>query len=100
MVDLIEFGNFLSLKVVAHGLVQGVSFRAFVLEKARQLELKGIVRNLPSGEDVEIKAEGKKENLEKLLVYLKQGPRLAKIDNLTVAWTKPGNEYTDFKIVS
>lgn len=94
-----ETYNILSLKAVVHGQVQGVYFRAFVLEKARQLGLKGIVRNLSTGEDVEVEAEGKKEDLEKLESYLKQGPEAAKIDNLTVQWTKPCYKYPDFRIL-
>jgi acylphosphatase len=99
MSDSSEFVDYFSFRAIAHGRVQGVCYRAFVLEKARQLDIKGVVRNLPTGEDVEVEAEGKKEDLESLLVYLKQGPRLAILENVTVIWKKPGNKYIDFKIV-
>jgi len=56
-----------ALHAVAHGRVQGVNYRLFVLGIARQLELTGFVRNLPSLEDVEVIAKGKKENLEKMV---------------------------------
>jgi acylphosphatase len=62
----------LSFRAIAHGRVQGVSYRAFVLKKARQPRLNGIVYNLSTGEDVEVIAEGKKEDSESLLVYLNQ----------------------------
>jgi acylphosphatase len=88
----------LSFRAIAHGRVQGVSYRAFVLEKARQLGLHGIVHNLSTGEDVEIIAEGKKEDLESLLVYLKQGPRLAILEELTITWIQEGHKYLDFDI--
>jgi acylphosphatase len=90
--------NDLSFRAVAHGRVQGVSYRAFVLEKARQLGINGTVYNLSTGEDVEIIAEGKKEDLESLLVYLKQGPHLAILEELAVIWIKSGHKYTDFNI--
>ena len=37
-----------SLHAVIHGQVQGVSFRAFVVERANELGLTGEVRNLPN----------------------------------------------------
>jgi acylphosphatase len=87
-----------SFYAIAHGRVQGVSFRAFVYEKANQLGLKGFVRNLPSLKDVEIKAEGNKEDLEKLLVYLKLGPPLSEVENLVVTWAKSENNFKNFVI--
>jgi acylphosphatase len=56
----------MSLYSNIHGHVQGVFFRAYVVEKANNLGLTGYVRNLPTGQDVEVKAEGKKEQPEKL----------------------------------
>jgi acylphosphatase len=90
--------NIIHLHAIAHGRVQGVNYRAFVLEKARQLELKGFVRNLPSYEQVEIEAEGKKENLEELLVFLNQGPSFAQVDKVSVVWTKPSHKFQGFMI--
>ncbi len=93
-----EINNNAALQAIAHGLVQGVNYRAFVLEKAHQLDLTGFVRNLPTFEDVEIIAEGKKENLEKLIIYLRQGPRYARVDGVAVTWTEPGKEFKSFVI--
>jgi acylphosphatase len=90
--------NILHLHAIAYGRVQGVNYRAFVLEKARHLVLTGFVRNLPSYEEVEIQAEGKKENLDKLLLYLNQGPSFAKVDKVEVSWTKPAYKFQDFII--
>jgi acylphosphatase len=99
MINKSEICDVSSFIAVAHGQVQGVYFRAFILDKASQLGLKGTVRNLPTGVDLEVQAEGKKENLEKLLNYLKQGPKMAIIDNLTVEWTNPCHRYIDFRII-
>jgi acylphosphatase len=99
MIDRSEMSDVISFTAVVHGQVQGVSFRAFILDKARLLGLKGVVRNLPTGDEIEVKAEGEKEKLNKLIMYLKQGPRMARIDNLTVEWTKPSYAYTDFRII-
>jgi acylphosphatase len=52
------------------GRVQGVGFRATACTFAERLALFGTVKNLPSG-DVEIVAQGPKENLERLVSLLK-----------------------------
>jgi len=85
------------LKAVIEGRVQGVSFRTFVLEKARGLGLTGWVRNLYSGE-VEVCAEGERQDLDKLLSYLRRGPRSAYVTGVKYSWEEAKNEYTRFEI--
>jgi len=87
----------MSLHVVISGHVQGVFFRAFVLERALELGLRGYVRNL-SGNGVEVLAEGDKERLEKLLEYLKLGPPAAKVGRVTIKWEEFSGRYSEFKI--
>lgn len=55
------------------GRVQGVGFRAFVQYWARQLGLKGWVRNTPAG-TVQCFAEGPTSELDTLLTRLQTGP--------------------------
>jgi acylphosphatase len=98
MVNSSASSGLFSIRIIVRGRVQGVSFRAFVSEKARQLGIRGFVRNLPSFNDVEVQAEGDKENLDKLLVYLKQGPEQAKVDNISSVWAKHENRFKSFKI--
>jgi acylphosphatase len=86
-----------ALNAVVQGLVQGVSFRAFVKSISRQLDLVGFVRNLSSG-DVEVVAEGKKESLEKLIVYLNKGPASARVEKTVIKWTKASNLFKEFTI--
>jgi len=62
-----------SLQVFYEGHVQGVGFRAFTHRNARDLQLKGWVRNLTNGQ-VEIVAEGPGKSLEELLARVKKGP--------------------------
>jgi len=87
-----------SLHAKIHGLVQGVFFRAFVEKKAAELGLTGFVRNLPSGEDIEVQAEGKKKDLGKLLDFLKIGPPAARVEHVEVTWSAPSGKYTRFSI--
>ena len=44
------------VQIIVHGMVQGVGFRYFVFREAQQLNLRGYVKNVPTGE-VEITAE-------------------------------------------
>lgn len=48
---------------IVHGRVQGVYFRAFVKDHAKELGLKGYVRNLSGGRAIEVWAEGEKTKL-------------------------------------
>ena len=86
-----------SLQAFVKGHVQGVFFRAFVLEKAELLDLNGYVCNLPTGE-VEVRAEGSKANLESLIVYLKKGPPASRVDEVTTQWSNYRGKYSHFMI--
>ena len=77
-----------SVQATVHGRVQGVSFRAFISRQAMQLGLTGYARNLPSGEAVEVHAEGERKQLEELLIYLKIGPPGAKVEKVEANWSQ------------
>lgn len=79
------------------GRVQGVGFRYFAQERARELRLVGVCRNLRNG-DVEVVAEGERGALEALLVALKQGPRMADVENVEAVWLAPTGEFRSFWI--
>lgn len=51
------------LKLIVDGDIQGVGYRALVKYTARNLKIKGFVRNLPNG-TVEIFCEGYKKNID------------------------------------
>lgn len=61
------------------GKVQGVFFRANAQSKAEQLGITGWVRNEPDG-TVSIAAEGKKDDLHKLIDWCKEGPDWANVN--------------------
>jgi acylphosphatase len=90
-------GKTVSLKAVVHGYVQGVFFRAFVSRRAEELGLSGYVRNLPGGA-VEVLAEGEKEQLEKLIGYLKVGPPSAKVEKVVTEWGEYSGKYSGFSV--
>jgi len=88
-----------SFRAVISGRVQGVFFRAFVKENAIQLGLTGTVRNLPSGNQVEVIAEGEKEKLSTLLELLKTGPAHARVGEVSVIWQEYSKKFSDFSIL-
>lgn len=86
----------LSAKV--YGRVQGVFFRYFVRDRAKKLGLNGYVRNLSSGDAVEVQAEGDKQRLEKLVGQLKIGPPGAWVKEVEVNWSDYSGQFSDFGI--
>jgi acylphosphatase len=87
-----------ALRAVVRGRVQGVGFREHVLVRARFLGLTGYVRNLPDGRSVEVVAEGVRSDLEQLLDYLRDGPRLSRVDAVETEWGKPSAAYDAFGV--
>ncbi|MFO7844951.1 MAG: acylphosphatase [Balneolaceae bacterium] len=65
------------------GRVQGVGFRHFTRVNAKELGVLGWVRNLPDG-DVEAVLQGDRSSVDTLIERLKEGPRMARVDNLSV----------------
>lgn len=63
------------------GRVQGVGFRHFTRQNAKNLNIKGWVKNLSDG-DVEAVLVGEKRNVDQMIEQIKEGPRMARVDNL------------------
>jgi acylphosphatase len=84
-----------SLHAVIQGRVQGVGFRAFVIDRANALGVKGWVRNRWDG-SVEVVAEGEIAILEELLYALHQGPRMSNVTTVAVDWGKATGEFKYF----
>jgi tRNA pseudouridine55 synthase len=89
--------NFLEFYAKVYGRVQGVGYRYFVKEKAQNLDIFGYVKNLEDG-SVEVLAQGREENLQKLIEELKRGPFLARVDKLDIVFRKPINIFYNFRI--
>jgi acylphosphatase len=86
------------LSAIVYGRVQGVYFRYFVRNVARRLGLRGYVRNLASGDAVEIKAEGEKPQLDRLLEELKTGPPGASVKRVETDWSEYTGQFANFTI--
>ena len=90
--------QYVALRAVVRGRVQGIGFRDYVLTRARFLGLTGYVRNLPDGRSVEVVAEGARPDLEQLLEYLHQGPRRSRVDVVDVEWGEPTGAHGHFGV--
>jgi acylphosphatase len=71
-------------RLVIHGLVQGVGYRAFVEEEAEALGLDGWVRNRRDG-TVEAVVAGSAEAVETLIAACRKGPFAARVDHVAVS---------------
>ena len=87
-----------SVRAIVNGRVQGVFFRDFVFRRAAELGLTGYVRNLPGGRAVEVRAEGEREQLEKLISYLRVGPPAARVEKVATDWSEYTGSYSRFSI--
>ena len=87
-----------AVHIAIKGKVQGVSFRYFTLQQARELEITGWVQNKPNG-NVEVFANGNKTNLELFIKKLQQGSSFSKVDNVILNWEYSENNYSDFSII-
>jgi acylphosphatase len=86
------------LSATVYGQVQGVYFRYFVGNVARDLGLKGYVRNLARGDAVEVTAEGQKPQLDKLLKQLRVGSPGAWVKRVEIHWSDCTGRFDNFSI--
>jgi len=87
-----------SAHIFVSGSVQGVGFRWFVEREAEMFRLTGNVRNLPDGR-VEIHAEGARETIKTLIITLKAGNGISRVDACDVTWNSASGKYSDFRII-
>jgi acylphosphatase len=85
------------LRATITGEVQGVGYRAFARHYARRFGLTGYARNRADGSVVVI-AEGPLDALEHLLLNLRRGPQMGRVDALTTQWEPATGEFTGFTV--
>lgn len=93
-----ERPRYAAVHLYVSGMVQGVGFRFFTINRARAYGITGWIKNLYDGR-VEIEAEGKNENLSLFLKDIKIGPSYAHVSNVIEQWREiktPG--YKNFTI--
>ena len=80
------------------GKVQNVSYRINAKRKAEEFDLAGWVKNTPDGR-VEILAEGKKENLEKMIDWCHNGSDYAIVSEVKIEWVESEEKFDKFRIL-
>ena len=79
------------------GRVQGVGFRAHVEYHGSKIGVTGWVRNV-GYDTVETVAEGTREQMEKIIEAVKQGPRASRVDEARIEKETVTGEFRDFGV--
>ncbi|HUH96111.1 MAG TPA: acylphosphatase [Anaerolineales bacterium] len=83
--------------VWVQGVVQNVGFRAHVELNARQLGVRGWVRNV-GYDTVEAVAEGQRENADRFVESMKAGPRASRVNECRIEWEPATGEFRSFEV--
>ena len=75
------------MSVLVSGQVQGVGFRRFIQRRALDMGVVGYAENHSDGK-VEVVAEGFKEDLERLLHWIRRGPPHAEVSDVQLEWNE------------
>jgi acylphosphatase len=85
-------------RVVISGRVQGVYYRSYAVDEARELGIDGWVRNT-SGGDVEAVFEGQREAVKKMLDWCWKGSPSSRVDDVRVTWEEATGEFDGFDVI-
>ena len=85
------------LKAKVSGKVQGVWFRKYALDSARDIGVVGMVKNLVDG-SVLVMGSGDDENLRKFKELLENGSPNSRVDKIDYSWEDSSVEYSTFEI--
>ncbi|MGK7880170.1 MAG: acylphosphatase [Crocosphaera sp.] len=88
--------NIVCVRVFITGKVQGVGYRYSTVQEAQRLRVKGWVRNRLDGR-VEAIFAGTEPLITKMLQWCHQGPRSAKVTDVTVERLEP-QIYENFEV--
>jgi acylphosphatase len=79
------------VRVLVSGRVQGVFYRATCAARARELGVRGWVRNLPDGR-VEAAFEGEDAAVDAMVAWCREGPTYARVEHVEVIPEEPLGE--------
>jgi acylphosphatase len=86
----------ITLRLVIHGLVQGVFFRDSMRREAQNLAVAGWVRNRSDG-TVEAAVHGEPPAVDAIVRWARRGPHRAQVERLEI---EPDNgSYTSFEVI-
>ncbi len=87
-----------AMKIIIQGKVQGVGYRRWFAQQALELELKGYVKNLPTGE-VEVLVAGDELVIQELLQRSWRGPSRAEVSHIIQIPVQVDSHLKEFKIM-
>lgn len=87
-----------AMKLLIQGKVQGVGYRRWFAKQALELELKGYVQNLQTGE-VEAMVVGDEQVIQELLKRSLLGPSRAEVSRIIQTPVQPDAHLKEFKIL-
>jgi len=88
-----------TVNLLISGRVQGVCFRRFTKNKAKQLDIKGTVKNLDDGR-VEVVAQAEEPALNVFIKWCHKGPITARVDKVEITTINSvANQFSDFEII-
>ena len=79
------------------GKVQGVGYRDYVAQAAKECGVQGYAKNEPNGKVV-VCAQGTQSHLKDFIEYLHEGSVMSVVDKVSVRWNSAETEYEDFSI--
>jgi len=85
------------VRIVVRGVVQGVGYRYFAMQLARDYGLAGWVRNREDG-SVEVEAEGEEIVVQAYIKDLRTGPRNAEVTGVEVETLPLGQREKGFHV--
>ena len=91
---IVEMTECYSVRV--KGKVQGVGFRFYTQKTAKELGVRGFVKNMPNG-SVYIEAEADPDSMEVFINWVNKGPEWARVDSVSLQ-KKPQEGFVDFMI--
>lgn len=89
--------DFVRRHLYISGRVQGVGFRIFILQYARENKVNGWIKNTYDGK-VEVVFSGRKDKVDILIKLAEKGPRWARVENFEIRKEDYQDEFNEFTI--
>ncbi|WP_294084626.1 acylphosphatase [uncultured Actinobacillus sp.] len=80
------------------GRVQGVGFRFFTLQEAKQIGVTGYVKNREDG-SVAVVAQGSEVQIQQLRLWLSKGPRTSQVERVIEQNYQTNERFEQFVIL-
>jgi acylphosphatase len=84
-------------RALLSGRVQGVGFRHFTRMNARELNIKGWVKNRSDGK-VEAVIQGSSDSIDEMLERLRKGPGSARVDDIKIEGMEVDEKFDSFNV--